>query len=113
MSRVRIIYADGESSYGDLILDEDQPCIEISGERYDLETFGKTEATVAVNDINAIKTLLEHGVKARPTPTQEKITISVPTGFKDRLTDAAKEEGRTVSSILTELASNWLKQKER
>lgn len=110
MSRVKIIYADGENSYGELNLNADPPYIDISGAQYDLETFAKTEATIAVNDRDMLKALLDNGVKARPTPAQEKISISVPVGMKERLTNAAKRSHRSVSSVLTELAEDWIKQ---
>lgn len=108
MARVKIIYKDGENSYGDLCLDREDPCIVISGVEYDLETFAATEATVAVNDPVAIKTLHAHGVSARPTPHQYKVTISLSADLRNRLVSAAKQDKTTVTGILTKLAEQWL-----
>lgn len=108
MARVKIIYKDGENSYGDLRLDGENPCIVISGVEYDLETFAATEATIAVNDPVALKVLHAHGVHARPTPHQYKVTISMSDNLRNRLVNAAKEDKTTVTGILTKLAEQWL-----
>ena len=108
MARVKIIYKDGENSYGDLQLNREVPCIVISGEEYDLETFAETEATIAVNDPEALKALHAHGVKARPTPFQYKVTISMSERLRDRLVNAAKEDHTTVTGIVTKLVEQWL-----
>ena len=108
MKRVKIIYKDGENSYGDLNMDRESPCISISGVEYDLGTFGATGATIAINDPETIKFLLDHGVNARPTPSQFKFTISVSESLRIRLYNAAKEDKTTVTAILTRLAEDWL-----
>lgn len=113
MSRVKILYADGENSYGDLVTDRNPPCIVISGNEYGLDQFAKTGATVAVNDPESLKLLHEYGVKARPTPHQDKITISVKENLKERLVSAAKEDGTTVTGVLVSLAEQWLQKTGR
>lgn len=108
MARVKILYKDGGNSYGELYVDREVPCIAISGVEYDLETFAATEATVAVNDPEAIKVLHAHGVNARPTPNQYRVTISMSESLRNRLVSAAKEDQTTVTGILTKLAEKWL-----
>lgn len=110
--RVKIIYADGEKTYGDVDVSGEKPIIITGGMPYDLESFAATGATVAVNDQATLKLLQESGVKARPTGKQTTITISVTEQLRERLTVASKEFGRTTTSILVEAAEKWLQDKE-
>ena len=109
--RVKIIFEDGEKTYGDLFLAEDDTKIVIGGMDYDLESFRATGATVAVNDQPTLKLLHEAGIKARPTGKQTTITISVTEQLRERLTIASKQNKRTTTSILVEAAERWLDEK--
>lgn len=107
--QVRIIFEDGERAQGYVNLDGENTEIIVGGMPYDVESFVATGATIAVNDQETLKALQALGIKARPTSKQVTITISVAENFKERLTDAAKETGRTVTSILVEAGEEWLK----
>ncbi len=109
--RVKIIYADGEKTYGDMYLDDDDKRIVIGGMPYDLESFAATGATVAVNDQQTLKILQDAGIKARPTGKQTTITISVTEQLRERLTAASKKYKRTTTSILVEAGEKWLDEK--
>ncbi len=106
--RLNIIFEDGEKTYGMLDLDSAEPTITVGGAPYDLRTFAATGATVAINDPDIMKILLDAGIKARPTGKQTTITISVPGNLKDKLVEAGQAYKRTVTSILTEAAEQWI-----
>lgn len=109
--RVKIIFEDGEKTYGDLDTSGEKPIIVTGGMPYDLESFAATGATVAVNDQATLKLLQDAGIKARPTGRQTTITISVTEQLRERLTAASKQFGRTTTSMLVEAAENWLESK--
>ena len=109
--RVKIIFEDGEKTYGDLDLSGEKPIIVTGGMPYDLESFAATGATVAVNDQPTLKLLQEAGIKARPTGRQTTITISVTEQLCERLTAASKKYNRTTTSILVEAGEKWLDEK--
>ena len=88
----------------------EEPTITVGGMPYDLESFAATGATVAVNDNETMKLLQSAGVKARPTPKQITMTISVTKDFKERLTAAAKERHTSATGILCEAGEAWLKE---
>ena len=48
------------------------------------------------------------GKPARPTAKQSAITISVAADTRERMKDASKATGRSVSNLLEELAIQWL-----
>lgn len=47
------------------------------------------------------------------TTTPTRTTVYFPTGLAKRLKHAAVEEERSVSAILTDLAEEWLSEKEK
>lgn len=108
MRRIRIMYEDGANTYGDLDIESNPPTICTGGSTYDVDAFAATGATVAVNDEESLKVLVEHGVKARPTGQQTKITASLSDQLKYRLTKAAKDLGMSVSSLLSKVSTEWL-----
>ncbi|MDL2206557.1 ribbon-helix-helix domain-containing protein [Eubacteriales bacterium OttesenSCG-928-N13] len=112
MRRVKILFPDGENSYGQFEMKGDKPTMQIGGTVYDLETFAATKAVVAVNDEETLKIMQRYGVAARPTGRQTTITISVKESLKDRLQYAKSEERMSVTEILTEAAEEWLSKRE-
>lgn len=109
MRRVRIIYQDGERTFGEVDSSGEHPMIYTGGVSYDMESFAATGATVAVNDPDTLKLLQSYGIKARPTGKQTTITISVTEQLRERLTQASQQFGRTTTSILVEAGEEWLK----
>ena len=107
--RVKIIFEDGEKTFGEVDTSGEEPVIYTGGVPYDLKSFAATRATVAVNDPATMKLLQDNGVKARPTGRQTTITISVRDELRERLTEASKKFGRTTTSILVEAGEDWLK----
>lgn len=108
--RVKIIFEDGEKTYGDVDTSGEKPIIITGGMPYDLESFAATGATVAVNDQTTLKLLQDAGIKARPTGRQTTITISVTEQLRERLTAASKKFSRTTTSILVEAGEKWLEE---
>ena len=113
MRRVKIFYKDGTNAYGLVDTDGDTPKLIVSGNPYDLEKFAKTGATVAVNDQDTLELMLEHGVNARPTDKQIKITFNLTQELDDRIRQAAQEEGTYVRNIVVEAVEQYLNKRDR
>lgn len=113
MRRVRILYKDGTAAYGLVDTTGAQPKIIISGNPYDLSKFAKTGAVIAVNDQETLELMLEHGVNARPTDKQIKITINVTQDFDDRVHEAAKEDGQFVTTLVVQAVEECLAKRAR
>ncbi len=111
MSRyVDIMFEDGVKTKGIVDASGESPTITVGGMPYDLESFAATGAVVAVNDQETMKLLQSAGIKARPTPKQITMTISVTKSFKDRLNAAAKARHTSATGILCEAGEAWLKE---
>lgn len=109
--RVKILFEDGEKTYGVVDLTGEKPMIVTGGMPYDLESFAATGATVAVNDTETLKLLQSAGVKARPTGRQTTITISVSERFRERMDEACGKFHIRTTTILTEAGEKWLEER--
>ena len=108
MARVMLTYPDGQNSYGIFEIDAEGPRFIIGKQRYTVEDIINTGATAVVNNPELLRQFHELNLPARPTSKQYTVTISVSADTRDRLKEASKKAGRSVSSILEELAVEWL-----
>ena len=110
MQRIMFVYPDGKTTYGMFEDGDEGPCFVFMNQRYEIKDIADTGAIVAVNNPKLLKRLHELGMPARPTAKQHTISISVQEDTQYRLKQAAKAKGRSVSSILEEIALKWLKE---
>lgn len=107
MPRVMIQYADKTNTYC-WFEDGDEPKVIIGRENYTLKEIADTGAVMVVNNSALLKRFNELGIKARPTPKQHVISVSVSENTKERMMAASKKVGKNTSRIFEELAVNWL-----
>lgn len=112
MPRVMLTYPDGQKTYGIFEVENEEPYFIIGKQRYTVEDVINTGATAVVNNQDMLRQFHKLGLPARPTSKQYIITISVSADTHDRLKDAAKQTGRSVSNILETLAIEWLDKQE-
>lgn len=108
MPRIMLVYPDGQTTYGQFDTDEQGPHFMLGKVRYTINDIAKSGAIAAVNNPEMLRTFQALGMPARPTAKQSTITISVAADTRERLKDASKAMGRSVSNILEELAIQWL-----
>lgn len=112
MAKVTLAYPDGQTSCGWFEVDGEGPHFIIGKQRYTIEDVINSGATAVVNNPEVLRQLHALKMPARPTPKQHTITISVSADTRDRLKDASKATGRSVSNILEEIALDWLDKQE-
>ena len=108
MPRIMLVYPDGQTTYGQFDTDEQGPHFMLGKVRYTIDDIAKSGAIAAVNNPEMLRTFQALGMPTRPTAKQSTITISVAADTRERLKDASKAMGRSVSNILEELAIQWL-----
>lgn len=107
MARIMMVYPDGQTTYA-ILEDTGNPIFTIGKQQYTPEDIAATGATAVVNNPELLRQLHSYGLQVRPTPKQHTVTISVSADTRDRLKRASKVEARSVSSILEDLAVEWL-----
>lgn len=68
----------------------------------------KSNVTAIANSPETLRMLHAIGMQARPIPRQHIITLSVSADTRDRLKEAAKKTGRSVSNLIEEIAREWM-----
>ena len=110
MNRIMFVYPDGKATYGMFEDGDDGPFFVFNNKRYEVKDIAETGAIAAVNSPALLKRFNELGMPCRPTAKQTTISISVQGDTKYRLQQASKAKGRSVSSLLEEIACDWLKE---
>lgn len=110
-SRVKVYFKDGTATYGIVDVDDPKEEIIIGGAPYDFHSLAATGATIAVNSSDILGYLTEHGISARPTGEQFRITISLSEDLRDRIKMAAKGEKITTTKLIVSAVEKYLEEK--
>ena len=108
MARIYLTYPIGDPTYAYFETDENGSFFSLGGQRYTVKDIADTGAVAIVSDPETLRKLTEAGMTCRPAAKQTLISISLQPDVKERLKEAAKATGKTMSSILASLAQNWL-----
>lgn len=109
MVRVKLLYPDGENTYGLFDFPEDgEATVQISKIVYPAKDIAKTDVIAATNDPETLSKLLDLGFNARPTIRNVTITISTSGQLKERIQEAAENRGLNVSNFIEEVLTNHL-----